>query len=76
MDTRVEKTASITSKELAEELRIAPLANLNGKSKTPEASALVRSLAERYPRLPSKTALSGKPYKQVKPVIRLAILTP
>jgi hypothetical protein len=66
MDTSVKKTAPITDQELAEALRIAPLANLNGKAQSPEALALVRSLAERYPRLPSKTASSGKPYKQVK----------
>jgi hypothetical protein len=53
-------------RELAGELRIAPLANLNGKAQSPEALALVRSLAERYPRLPSNTATSSKPYRQKK----------
>jgi len=66
MDLSVKQTAPVTDRELAEELRIAPLANLNGKAQSPEALALVRSLAERYPRLPSKTASSGKPYRQVK----------
>jgi hypothetical protein len=64
MHSIVEKTAP--DQKLREELLIAPLANLNGKAQSPEALALVRSLAERYPRLPSKTASSGKPYKQVK----------
>jgi hypothetical protein len=66
MDAIAKNTAPITDKEFAKELSIAPLASLNGKAQSPEALALVRSLAERYPRLPSKTASSGKPYKQVK----------
>jgi hypothetical protein len=66
MDAIARNTTSITDQELAEALRIAPLANLNGKAQSPEALALVRSLAERYPRPPSKTASSGKPYRQVK----------
>ncbi len=66
MDTSVKQTAPIMDRELAEELRIALPANLNGTAQSPEALALVRSLAERYPRLPSKTASSEKPYRQVK----------
>jgi hypothetical protein len=66
MDAIAKNTPPTTDKELAEELHNAPLAKLNGKAESPEALALVRSLAERYPRLPSKTASSGKSYKQVK----------
>jgi hypothetical protein len=61
MDKSVERTAPITPKELAEELRIAPLANLNRKPKSPEALALVYSLAERYPELLGMTSTVGIP---------------
>jgi hypothetical protein len=60
MDKSVERTAPITPKKLAEELRIAPLANLNRKPKS-EALALVYSLAERYPGLLGMTSTVGIP---------------
>jgi hypothetical protein len=66
MDVSPSGAASMTDQVLAEALRIAPLANLNGKAQSPEALALVRHVAERYPRLPSKKASSTRPYAQVK----------
>jgi len=63
MDAIVEKTAP---RETTEELHSAPLANLKGKAESPTALELVRSLTERYPRLPSKMASDGKPYRQIK----------
>jgi hypothetical protein len=51
--------------DIADELRYAPLANLRGRSESDLAKALVRRLAEDYPRGAGKNG-GGRPYRQVK----------
>ncbi len=54
-----------SASDIAHELRYAPLANLRSRSESDTAKALVRRLAEDYPRGADKKE-GGKPYRQVK----------
>jgi len=63
--TEYQDKASLSASELADELRYAPLANLRGRSESDAAKALVRQLAEDYPRGAGKEE-GAKPYRQVK----------
>jgi hypothetical protein len=54
---------TLSASDIADELRYAPLANLRGRSESDAAKALVRRLAEDYPR---GAGQSAKPYRQVK----------
>jgi hypothetical protein len=54
-----------TASDIADELRYAPLANLRGRTQSEESTALVRRLAQEYPRGAGKNE-STKTYRQVK----------
>jgi hypothetical protein len=56
-----------TSPELADELRFAPLANLNGRATSASAAALVQHLAEAHPRTTKNATRSNKPRKLEAP---------
>jgi hypothetical protein len=53
----------VSSAERADELELAPLANLRGSAESTDAQALVGHLADRYPRKPGN---SEKPYARLK----------
>jgi len=61
--TRAPAHTAIEGSSIADELEFAPLANLRGSAESPEAKALVSSLAERYPRKPGTRE---NPYARVK----------
>jgi hypothetical protein len=72
-DTRPDADATLTdgssgntpiSSDLVDELEFAPLANLSGRAESEEAKALVRQLAEQYPRAGKNN--NTKVYRQVK----------
>jgi hypothetical protein len=63
-DVHTEGNSTTPGWDLRDELRYAPLANLRGRSESEEAKALVRLLAEQYPR--GGKSKSSKAYRQVK----------
>lgn len=67
-----EVTVAVTSPELADELRYAPLANLKGRAISTAAAALVSHLADAYPRTTKKATRSNKPRK-LEPQVHAAI---
>jgi hypothetical protein len=75
LDVREENVERTVSPELADELRYAPLANLKGHAVSEQATALVRHLAHKYPRVAqgsTRTKRTNKPRK-LEPVFHRAI---
>jgi ribosomal protein L17 len=63
LTARISESSTI-SPDLVDELEFAPLANLSGRAETEAAKALVRQLADQYPRAGKSDSI--KAYRQVK----------
>jgi hypothetical protein len=70
--TESEVGAVKASREVADQLYVAPLANLKGRATSPSAAALVSYLADAYPRTTKNATRSNRPRK-LKPQVHAAI---